>query len=82
MATATITSKGQVTIPANVRKALSLKPGDKIDFQIEENGTARILPFSRKVSEVYGLLANKSRSTLSTEEIDERLREKFRDGQI
>jgi antitoxin PrlF len=32
MATATVTSKGQVTIPAAVRKKLRLHPGSKIDF--------------------------------------------------
>lgn len=79
MPTATMTSKGQVTIPANVRKHLNLKAGDKIDFEIEPNGTARIFPFSRKVSDVYGLLAHKRHSPLSTEEIDDRLKTKFRE---
>jgi antitoxin PrlF len=82
MSTATITSKGQVTIPVEVRKHLKLKPGDKIDFQIEENGTARIFPFSRKVSDVYGLLARKDGELLSVEEIDDRLKEKFREGAV
>jgi bifunctional DNA-binding transcriptional regulator/antitoxin component of YhaV-PrlF toxin-antitoxin module len=71
-----------VTIPVEVRKHLKLKPGDKIDFQIEENGTARIFPFSRKVSDVYGLLARKDRELLSVEEIDDRLKEKFREGAV
>jgi AbrB family looped-hinge helix DNA binding protein len=82
MSTTTVTSKGQVTIPVEVRKHLKLKPGDKIDFQIEENGTARIFPFSRKVSDVYGLLARKDRELLSVEEIDDRLKEKFREGAV
>ena len=37
MDVATISSKGQVTIPKAVRQALKLKRGDKIVFQ-EENG--------------------------------------------
>ena len=32
MASATVTSKGQITIPIEVRKELSLKPGDRIEF--------------------------------------------------
>ena len=83
MSTATVTSKGQVTIPIKVRRHLKLQPGDKIDFQIEENGTARIFPFSRQVSDVYGLLAGKGcQAALSIEEIDDRLKEKFREGAI
>ena len=34
---ATITSKGQVTLPAEVRKILGLKSGDKIAFTVEDN---------------------------------------------
>ncbi len=34
----TITSKGQVTIPAEVRRHLGLKTRDKISFVIEEEG--------------------------------------------
>ena len=33
---ATITSKGQVTIPAKIRKKLDLKPGDVLEFKAEE----------------------------------------------
>ncbi len=34
----TMTSKGQVTIPAEVRKQLGIKAGDKLTFVIEEEG--------------------------------------------
>ncbi len=39
MATATITSKGQTTIPKEVRAAANLKPGDRIHFAVLEDGT-------------------------------------------
>ena len=38
----TITTKGQVTIPAEVRKHLDLKPGDKILFVVEDAGDVRL----------------------------------------
>lgn len=38
----TITSKGQVTIPAEVRRHLGLKKSDKISFVIEEEGDVRL----------------------------------------
>ena len=37
-ATATVTSKGQITIPVEVREALKLKPGEKVKFFPGENG--------------------------------------------
>jgi len=37
MATATVTSKGQITIPARVRAALGLEAGSRVEFvEIEE----------------------------------------------
>ena len=41
MADATITSKGQVTIPKPVRDRLGLKAGDQVEF-VEENGLVRV----------------------------------------
>ena len=36
MTTATLTSKGQITIPADVRRALNVQTGDRVEFvQIE-----------------------------------------------
>jgi antitoxin PrlF len=35
---AKVTSKGQVTIPAEVRKALGVKAGDKLRFEAQEVG--------------------------------------------
>ena len=39
MAFATVTSKGQTTIPKEVRTAANLKPGDRIQFTVLEDGT-------------------------------------------
>ena len=37
MATAKITSKGQITLPKEVRRRLGIGPGDQVEF-VEENG--------------------------------------------
>jgi AbrB family looped-hinge helix DNA binding protein len=39
MAFATVTSKGQTTIPKNIRAAANLKAGDRIHFTVLEDGT-------------------------------------------
>jgi len=38
MATAALTSKGQITIPVEVREDLGLKPGDRVSFLKGETG--------------------------------------------
>jgi antitoxin PrlF len=39
----TLTTKGQVTIPKPIRDRLGLRPGDSIDFAMDEQGTVRIM---------------------------------------
>lgn len=46
MYTATVTSKGQITIPAEVRKQLGLRDGDRLEFHVERNVTT-IRPAAR-----------------------------------
>lgn len=38
----TVSSKGQVTIPAEIRKHLNIKEGDKLSFVIEDEGSVRV----------------------------------------
>ena len=38
MATVSVTSKGQVTIPKQVRRALGITPGSKVEFNVERGG--------------------------------------------
>jgi AbrB family looped-hinge helix DNA binding protein len=82
MSISTLTSKGQVTIPKNVRERLHLRTGDKLDFRVEEDGTIRVYPVARKVSEVFGVLAEKASRAYSTEETRDKLRDAFKKGKV
>ena len=82
MSISTLTSKGQVTIPKSVREQLHLRTGDKLDFRVEEDGTIRVYPIARKVSEVFGLLAEKAGRAYSTKASREKLREAFKKGKV
>jgi AbrB family looped-hinge helix DNA binding protein len=44
MATAMITTKGQTTIPKSVLERLHLKPGDRVEFVVRDDGTALMVP--------------------------------------
>ncbi len=55
MAIASITSKGQITIPADIRRHLSLNAGDKVEFLIEPNGKVCFMPQTNDVQALKGL---------------------------
>ena len=61
MSTSTLTSKGQTTIPKDVRKRLNLHPGDRLEFVIDEDGRVLVLPASIDVSELAGVLKSPAR---------------------
>ncbi len=66
----TITQKGQVTIPAPVRKALGLKPGDQINFKVTGKTKAEIKPKKRfSIMSLYGSLKPKVIPNLSGQEL-------------
>lgn len=70
MPAATITSKGQVTIPKEVRDILAVKTGDVIDFELEPDGTFRVRARKLRVEDLAGLLRRKGRRRVSLEEMD------------
>jgi antitoxin PrlF len=70
LATATITSKGQVTIPVRVRSALGLDAGDRIEFVEIEKGQFAIVAATRSVHELNGLFKRKGRKPVSIEEMN------------
>ncbi|MCR4471133.1 AbrB/MazE/SpoVT family DNA-binding domain-containing protein [Burkholderia sp. SCN-KJ] len=57
MAEATLTSKGQVTIPADVRQALSLSTGAKLVFTLLDDGTVILRAKTRRLHELEGMLS-------------------------
>lgn len=56
MSEATLTSKGQVTIPAEVRKAMGLSAGERVVFTRLDDGTTVMRAKTRSIFELDGLL--------------------------
>jgi AbrB family looped-hinge helix DNA binding protein len=81
MALATLTTKGQVTIPKEIRESLKLHSGDKIEILVTKNREAVIRPVSKKVDDLFCKLYNVERKAVSLETmkkaIRERVKEKF-----
>jgi antitoxin PrlF len=53
--TATVTSKGQITIPANVRQALQVEPGDRLEFVEVDPGRFEVVAATHSVTELKGM---------------------------
>ena len=69
MPTATVTSKGQITIPASVRKALNVDSGDRVEFVEIESGRFELVASTRSVTELKGMFGSPAR-TVSIEEMN------------
>lgn len=70
MATATVTSKGQITIPQQIRKVLRVEPGDRVDFVVAEAGQVLVRASTADIAELKGLLRRAKRRPVSIEEMD------------
>jgi AbrB family looped-hinge helix DNA binding protein len=68
---ATVTSKGQVTIPKPVRDRLGIKPGTKVAFSLDKDGRAFIQAedTGRPLTSRFERLRGTATTRLSTDEI-------------
>ena len=70
MAVATITTKGQVTIPKNVRDAMHVQMGDRIEFvQVSEN-RYEIVAVTNDVEQLKGIVKSRNTQTVSIDEMN------------
>ena len=74
METSTLTIKGQVTIPAEVRRRMGLKPGDRVAFVLGD-GDVRLVRQETRIEAAFGLV--KPSISLTTEQIDDVIRQRF-----
>lgn len=66
----TLSSKGQVTLPKEMREALNLRPGDQIVYSIID-GEVVLTPKNVDFNDLAGLLGKPPRGRATLEEIDE-----------
>jgi AbrB family looped-hinge helix DNA binding protein len=66
---ATLTSKGQTTIPKEIRDRLGMKPGDRMTFTLMPDATVVMRVKSRRVTELAGMLQKKGRKPVPVEQL-------------
>lgn len=74
MPAATLTSKGQLTLPKAVRDHLRVHPGDTVDFVFEEDGAVRVRAGHYDARDLQGLLRKPGRKPVTLETMDAAIR--------
>ncbi len=69
MAEAAVTSKGQITIPVEIRRAMGLQSHDRVVFTILPNGTTVMRAKTRSVKEVAGSLKRRAKRRVPTDKL-------------
>jgi len=72
-----VSKKGQITIPRDVREALGLRSGDRVEIVVE-GGKAILKPLKKSPEEVYGKLSSFAKKAVSVEEMDQGIRKKLK----
>lgn len=66
----TLTSKGQVTVPREVRDRLGLKAGDKLTFTLLSDGTVIMRAKTKWLADLAGILTRPDQPTVSVEDMN------------
>jgi AbrB family looped-hinge helix DNA binding protein len=78
MVTATLTSKGQLTLPKAVRDSLHLHAGDRVMFVVHGDAEAVLQPLTKSVDEVFGRLHNPVEPRRSIDEMNAAVAKRMR----
>jgi antitoxin PrlF len=84
MATSTITSRGQTTIPRDIRKKMHLQEGDRIEWVERNDGHIEIIAITRDAEDVAGMFSDWVKKPVSIDDMNKRAKQlaaaKFRQG--
>jgi len=68
---ATVTSKGQVTLPKDIRDQLKIESGTQLDFKLNDDGTISVRPLKRSALSIVGLLRKPGQVAKSVEQMND-----------
>ena len=82
MIEATLTSKGQITIPKKIRDVLRIHTGDKVAFILGRDGRVILTTQTVTMDDIFGMFRHKKRGKTTIEDMDKaiakRMRRKFK----
>jgi len=69
MAETSLTSKGQITIPAEIRRQMNLEPQDKVVFTVLPNGTTVMRAKKRNIKDLAGSVKSTTHKTIKIDDM-------------
>lgn len=73
-----LTTKGQITLPRDIRERLKLKFGDRLRFRVTDSGQVVLETAKHHAAELYGSLHRKDMKPVSVEAMDEAIHQRFK----
>ncbi len=70
MSVATLTSKGQITLPKDIREHLKVSTGDAINFVVGEHGEVRVRPMNKSLWDLKGRFKRAGVKPATLEDMD------------
>jgi AbrB family looped-hinge helix DNA binding protein len=70
MPRATLTSKGQLTLPKEIRSRLGVAAGDQVEFAVGDDGSITVVSVKRTALRLHGVVGSEGAEPLSIEEMD------------
>ena len=71
MPTAKLTSKGQITIPKEIRERPRLQAGHRVEFDIDSKGKVSLTPRNRDIRSLKGSIRSRKKKRVSVEEMNQ-----------
>jgi len=82
MSTARLLEDGALRLPPEITTRLNIKPGDMISVEIGKDGVIRLYPKSARIEDVCGMLHPPNNAHASIEQMDTKVTEAFRRGEL
>lgn len=77
---ATVTSKGQVTIPKEIRELAHISSGTQLDFRIMNDGVLIVRPLTHDISKLKGIASKKGRRPVSLKAMKKAIQDGFEES--
>ena len=68
---ASMTDKGQVTVPKDIRDRLGIAAGSKLDLEVQDDGTIRVRVLVRGAGNLFGIVRRPGMTPQSIDAMDE-----------